>query len=51
VDGRLTVLITSNTTFAQGSPNDLRSGRDIEVTGYDLGHKRVQATALTIWPH
>lgn len=50
VDGRSTVLLTVNTTFAQGSRNDLRIGREVEVTGYDLGHERVQATALNIWP-
>jgi Domain of unknown function (DUF5666) len=49
VDGRLTVLLTASTIFVQGSRNDLRVGRDLEVTGYDLGHKRVQATALNIW--
>jgi hypothetical protein len=50
VDGRLTVILTDSTTFAQGSRKDISLGRDLEVTGYDLGHNRVQATGLNIWP-
>jgi hypothetical protein len=48
--GHVTVFIDGNTTYAQGTPKDLTIGRDLEVSGLDLGHKRVQASALNIWP-
>lgn len=48
--GRVTVFIDGHTTYAQGTPKDLTVGRDLEVSGLDLGHKRVQASALNIWP-
>jgi len=48
--GHVEVLLDVHTTFAQGTPKDLKVGRDVEVSGLDLGHKRVQASALNIWP-
>ena len=48
--GHVTVFIDGNTTYAQGTLKDLTIGRDLEVSGLDLGDKRVLASALNIWP-
>ena len=48
--GHVEVFLDEHTTYTQGTSKDLKVGRDIEVSGLDLGHKRVQASALNIWP-
>jgi hypothetical protein len=49
-DGHVQVFMDDHTMFAQGTAKDLKVGRVVEVTGLDLGHKRVQASALNIPP-
>jgi hypothetical protein len=49
-DGQVQVFLDDHTAYAQGSPKDLKVRRDVEVSGLDLGHKRVQASALNISP-
>jgi hypothetical protein len=48
--GRVRVLVDRHTMYAQGAPQDIKVGRDLEVTGLDMGHKRMKAAALNIWP-
>ena len=48
--GHVEVFLDEHTTYAQGTSKDLKVGRDVEVSGLDLGRKRVQASALNIWP-
>jgi hypothetical protein len=48
--GHIRVFVDSHTTYAQGQPADIKVGRELEVTGLDVGQKRVAASALNIWP-
>lgn len=48
--GHVRGFLDSHITYAQGTPKDLTVGRDLEVSGWDIGHKRVKASALNIWP-
>ena len=48
--GHVRVLLDEHATFLEGKPNDLKAGRFVEVIGLDLGHKRMKATTVDVWP-
>jgi Domain of unknown function (DUF5666) len=49
--GHVTVLLDGDTNYVQSTLKDLKVGRDVEVSGSIIGPKRVQATAVRIWPN
>jgi Domain of unknown function (DUF5666) len=48
--GHVRVFLDEHATFLEGKPKDLKAGRFVEVVGLDLGHKRMKATTVDVWP-
>jgi hypothetical protein len=48
--GHVRVFLDEHATFLEGKPKDLKAGRFVEVVGLDLGHKRIKATTVDVWP-
>jgi hypothetical protein len=48
--GRVVVFINTQTSFAECARSDLVVGRGAEVSGLDMGHNRVLASAVRVWP-
>ena len=49
--GHVVVFLDKRTTYLQGKLQDLKVGRFVEATGSCLGPKRIQASAVDIWPN
>jgi hypothetical protein len=48
--GHVRVFLDEHVTFLEGKPKDLKVGQFVEVIGLDLGHKRMKATRVDVWP-
>lgn len=49
--GHVTVLLDGDNNYDESTLKDLKVGRYVEVSGSILAPKRVQATAVRIWPN